>query len=479
MGLVQYPEFISGFNTSRSIAVDCQRLVNWYVELVTSRGGKVTKCLYPTPGYTAYSTLGSGLGPVKTQFSQNGRHFAVSDGILWEVASTGIEINRGVMGTDANEISISSSGIELLIISAGSGYAFNLGFNTLTLITDANFPANAIMGEYLLGRFVVIARNSRSFSNSALNDALTWSVNPNTKASADNILAIAANNNELWLIGEQSTQIWYLTGDATVVFAQRIGAEPLAGTNASFSVIKLDNGLFMMGSDENGFGVVLRTAGYGYAKVSSPELDTILQGYSGIDRTVSSSIQINGHMQLQLYFPIANATWRYDIASNQWYEAAYWNTTLGVYEAYMGRNHVVAFGKHIIGSRADNKLYQLSDSVYTEDGNLIRRLRRAPHLSNEEVEMTYNMFKLVLAAGLGLSTGQGSDPKVMLRYSWNAGSNWSDEIELDAGMIGDYECEAVVWTLGQAKDMVFEITVTDPIPWYILKAILDIFPGLP
>lgn len=480
MGVIPYPEFIGGYSTSRTINLDCQDLVNWYVEYASSRGAKVPKGLMPTPGYASYCTLGASAGAVKAQFYQNDRHFAVSGGVLWEIDSSGVETNRGVVAVDGDPASICASPTQLLIISAGQGYIFTLATNTLTLITSAYFPVNAVMGEYILGRFVAIGSGSVSFYNSSLNDGLTWSVNPNTKSStSDNLLAIKQVNNDLWLIGELNTEIWYVTGDATVIYAQRQGAQPKIGSNAPFSVVPLDNGLFLQGSDENGFGVVLRSSGYGYIKISPPELDTVLQGYPGLANTIGSAVQINGHAQFQLYFPDANVTWRFDIATNQWYKAMYWNAVLGQFEAYKGMNHVAAFGKHIIGSRETGVLYELSDSYYTDAGDTIRRLRRAPHLSNMQEETFYNSIQIDVQPGVGLATGQGSNPIIMLRYSIDGGHNWSDVLELTAGQIGETKWEAKVWRLGSSKDMVFEITTTDPVPWYILQALLDVYPGLP
>lgn len=100
----------------------------------------------------------------------------------------------------------------------------------------------------------------------------------------------------------------------------------------------------------------------------------------------------------------------------------------------------------------------------------IRRVRRAPHAFAGGDWGYYDELEIDLESGVGLSTGQGSDPKVMLRCSRDGGHTWENEQTRSAGRLGDYTRRVVFRRLGRARDMVFELAVSDPVRWVILGA---------
>jgi hypothetical protein len=107
----------------------------------------------------------------------------------------------------------------------------------------------------------------------------------------------------------------------------------------------------------------------------------------------------------------------------------------------------------------------------------IRRLRRAPHVAQEDTRVFYRAFELDLERGIGLATGQGSDPLVMLRLSRDGGHTWGEPLLLEAGRMGDYTRRLLARRLGHGRDVVFEITVSDPVAWSIVGAWLELDAG--
>jgi hypothetical protein len=116
-------------------------------------------------------------------------------------------------------------------------------------------------------------------------------------------------------------------------------------------------------------------------------------------------------------------------------------------------------------------------AAYHLEERPIRRLRRAPHVANENSRVFYRKFELDLERGVGLATGQGETPLVMLRCSRDGGHTWGESIEMSAGALGVYTQRVIARRLGHARDMVFEITVSDPVQWSIVQAWLDLEPG--
>ena len=64
--------------------------------------------------------------------------------------------------------------------------------------------------------------------------------------------------------------------------------------------------------------------------------------------------------------------------------------------------------------------------------------------------------------GVGLTSGQGSDPNVMLRYSTDSGWTWSNQRLLSIGAIGHYNTQVQTWRLGYGRNFVLEFSGSDP-----------------
>jgi hypothetical protein len=111
------------------------------------------------------------------------------------------------------------------------------------------------------------------------------------------------------------------------------------------------------------------------------------------------------------------------------------------------------------------------------EARYIRRLRRAPHVANEQKRVFYRSFELDLERGQALATGQGSDPVVLLRISRDGGQTWGEEIRMAVGRLGAYQARVLARRLGHSRDTVFEIVVSDPVAWSLVGAWLDLEAG--
>ena len=84
--------------------------------------------------------------------------------------------------------------------------------------------------------------------------------------------------------------------------------------------------------------------------------------------------------------------------------------------------------------------------------------------------MFFSQLQIEFTPGVGLQVGQGFDPQVMLRYSNDGGFTWSNEYWVSIGKVGNTKNRAIWRKLGQARDRVWEINFTDPVPCDIIGA---------
>ena len=118
-------------------------------------------------------------------------------------------------------------------------------------------------------------------------------------------------------------------------------------------------------------------------------------------------------------------------------------------------------------------VYQLDQTQSLDvDGQVIRRLREAPDLTEENQRIFYASFELDLEPGLGAQSGQGENPMAMLQLSGDGGKTWGAEMWRSAGALGKYLTRLIWNRLGTARRRVFRLVVSDPVPWRVTAAYL-------
>lgn len=143
-----------------------------------------------------------------------------------------------------------------------------------------------------------------------------------------------------------------------------------------------------------------------------------------------------------------------------------------------GRDIVIPMGSLVLTGTEVYTLVAPPDPVpVAATTRPLRRLRRAPSLVTFGRWMFHQRFELLLEAGRGLTTGQGRDPQLMVRWSDNGGHTWSDEHWVSAGRVGRYRHRAIWRRLGRSRTRVYEVVLSDPIKVAWIHAALDVQAG--
>lgn len=69
------------------------------------------------------------------------------------------------------------------------------------------------------------------------------------------------------------------------------------------------------------------------------------------------------------------------------------------------------------------------------------------------------------------------NPIIWLSWSNDGGHNWSNEVEMNLGKVGEYAYRCIARRLGRARDRVYQIKYTDTAPLRIVDAYLKAAPG--
>lgn len=460
MSLANVPLFGVG-TTGKSVNVNAQKRENLYVEIQSDpeANGLV---LYPTPGLTTLTSFGA--NPTRGVYPKDSRAYMVNGNTLFEVAADGTTTSRGTLLTSGGRVDMVDNGTQLLIVDGTYGYIFTFSNNTLAQITSPNFPACDTC-TFMNGYFVVQKTSSGQFYISALYDGTTWASLDFATAESDpdNLVRVLADSGQLILFGDKTTEFWGDSGAADFPFA-RVGSAAIEwGLAARWSLTKFDSSLMFLRRNRLGAVQVCRMTGTNAMVVSTPELDYVFSRYQTVDNATAYSYMVSGHPMYQINFPTAGESWLYDGLSQAWSRV----TSSG--SRHRGEIQVNILNRPYVTDYANGKVYLLDQSAYTDDGAPIVREFISRHNKNGDPVHIPKLW-LEMEAGVGVQSGQGSDPKVMLQISRDGGHSFGNEVWRSFGAVGKYRQRAIWNRLGHARDWVFKFRVTDPVKTVFVAA---------
>lgn len=452
---------LGGAYQARSSILAADRCVNLFSEAAPSPPGKDAGALFACPGLREKAAIASTTGVMGLK-AANGFLYAVIGGYLYEIDTDYTATSIGAVGA-VQRVTMAENGIELII---STGYLYTFATSTLSQITDAGFPAGNV--DFMDGYFLSNLPDSDQFQISSLYDGSVWDGLDfaSAEGSPDDVIGHIVSHREWWLFGTNSVEIWYNSGDTDFPFSRISGAFIEVGCAAKDSIAKLDNSVFWLGQDERGHGQVWRAIGYNPQRISTHAIEYAISSYTRIDDAYAFAYQQEGHGFYCLNFPSAEKTWVYDVSTGLWHERA--NFAGGEFTRWRANCHAFFNGKHVVGDYESGQLYEL-DMDYHTNGTEVKKWLRSFRLpSSEGDQVRVNSFQLDMQVGNGLTTGQGSDPQVMLRYSKDGGRTWSEERTMATGAIGEYSTRVISRRLGVGRDWVIEVSGTDPVPCAIV-----------
>jgi hypothetical protein len=275
----------------------------------------------------------------------------------------------------------------------------------------------------------------------------------------------------------------------------------------------LGNSFAYVSRNNRGQAQIMQMQGYVPQRISTHAVEnTLANKYIG--DAVAWTYQLEGHEVYVVTFPSLELTWAFDATTQMWHKWLY-TANDNTYQRHRGNCCAVFQGLVIVGDYENGKLYELDKTNYTDDGQNIRRLRRAPHLVTEFQRQYFDELQIQFQPGVG-TTGTSSvtqvdntntiylgdnytitasatltiepektyilatqqpvilsttdNPQAMLRWSNDGGSTWSNEHWTSVGQLGKYTNRAIWRRLGMARDRIFEVSVTDPVNFVIISA---------
>ena len=423
----------------------------------------------------ASTTINSVASPAIVTGAISGTTLTVS-----AVTSGTLRIGQTIDGTGVTDGTIikafgtGSGGVGTYTVSASQTVSSTTIFAmnwTVLPATDGPFQGGGTV-DITDNYFVYNKPDSQLFAASDLLSPITDPLSFASKdGSPDDLVSIIVDRREVYLLGEMSSEVWINSGAVPFPFTRIPGTSTQQGIAAQYSMSRMGNSFAYVSKNNRGEAMIVRMNGYFPERISTHAVETTLVNQN-VANALAWTYQLEGHEVYVVTFPSIGTnglTWAYDNTTGLWHKWLYRNNQ-NEFERHRG-NCCAFFNQQVlVGDYENGKIYQLGRNFYTDDGQTIRRIRRAPHITTDLQRQYFHELQIQFQPGVGISTGQGDDPQAMLRWSNDGGSTWSNEYWTTIGKQGKYLNRAIWRRLGFSRDKVFEVSISDPVKAVIISA---------
>ena len=396
---------------------------------------------------------------------------------------------------------------------ATSETMYALNFSILPS-TDGAFQGADIV-DIVDNYFVYNDPNTQRWAASNILSPITPALSYGNKDGApDNLVSIIVDHREVYLMGEESSEVWVDAGTFPFPFQRIPGTSTQHGIVAKFSVARLGNSFAYLSRNIRGQSQVMLMEGYIPKRISNHAVENTLANQY-VEDAVAFTYQLEGHEVYVISFPTIDLTWAHVISTEMWHKWLLCDNT-NQYHRCRANCSAVFQNMVLVGDWQNGQIYELDPNNYTDNGQNVRRLRRAPHLVTDLQRQYFEELQIQFQPGVGVigaTTPNGtftanliitanqnftigvfdtiiigvpnqiypsqtqSNPQAMLRWSSDGGSTWSREYWVGIGQIGKYKNRAIWRRMGWARDRVFEVVVTDPVKAVIVSSNLKASEG--
>ncbi len=409
--------------------------VNFYA--VPKETGISQGFLQPASGIVQF---GTGPGIDRGGIEWNGGLYRVMGSSLVSIDSAGVATTLGSVGTDGGTVTLDYSFDRLGIRSAGNLFYWN--GTTLTQVTDPDLgTVNDMLwidGYWMTtdGEFLVVTE----LNDPTQVDPLKYG---SSEADPDPILAIRKIRNEVYAANRYTIEVFDNVGGELFPFARNEGAQIEKGTLGRDCICVFMESLAFIGSGRNEQNAIYVAMNGVAQKVSTHEIDLILEGYTDTELAASIVEARNQGSHDFLYIHLPDRTLLYDAGASRDLGAPVWTVMqTGIEETglYRARFFVRAYNKWTCSDPEEARTGYLVDNVSTHWGENVRWEFGTRVVYNDGKGAIFHEMELV---GLPGYVAFGENPYISTSYSLD-GVSWSQDKTIQVGALGNRQ-KRLVW----------------------------------
>lgn len=428
------------------------QLINAYAEQQGS-DAKAPYAVLPCAGLTEFATVTDTPGRGQIELIDLDCVYSAHSTSVYKYTEDGTVTRIGTLpGSDRVQFSRNQANPVQISMSCEAGQ-FYIESDVVKEVTDTDLP-DGVISQDQLGGYTAYLLADRRFFISSINacqtiDGLDYAT---AEQSADPAKRIKADG-DLFIFKTRQTEQWRNTGNADFPF-EPIGTPIRRGILGPQAVAAIDNTMMFIGDD----GVAYRIAGTGaIQRISTHGVERKFIGDENPDSIAGFSFPYEGHSFVN--FTGSDYSRCFDAATQFWhsrhsYQLGYWRA----------RNPVRIWGKTLVQDALSGKIFEIDPESYVEDNQPLIWGMDTPTFHLFPNGGVVDALALDVATGVGLTSGQGSSPKLMLSWSTDGGATFKGNRELSLGTYGN-RVRVTTRRLGRfgEKGIIFRIRVSDPV----------------
>jgi hypothetical protein len=288
-------------------------------------------------------------------------------------------------------------------------------------------------------------------------------------SATDNLVTLYENKEELWLLGEKHTEIWYDAGGTYFPFQRLVSTMMQVGCAAEHSIARFStegqDGLIWLGKTERGENVVVRTVGFSIEVVSTPAISNAIAKYYVVSDAIGYTYQEDGHEFYVLTFPTADDTWVFDGMTQLWHKRLSYDPYAGIWHRHRSNCFLNFQNQRLVGDYQNGCIYQMTRTAYTDAGWPLVAWRRTPHIwdGGARDRLFMSSLQIEFAPGVGNQVSPGHNPEAVLSISRDGGQTFGSEFKKAIGRVGAYLNRCIWRKLSFARDAIIDVKVYSPV----------------
>jgi len=455
---------VGGTHESRTRSVSVQNTTNMYLQLNE----------YSDKPASLQSWYGQKLVDSVPATNERGCHvmneivYRVVGGSLYEVLSDGTHIGvspitgegRVIMDDDGDNLVIVSDKVYIYTASSRAAKVNNnvnlVGVTSVTVINS---------------QFIYTTPKLSFISQPNLPEKVSGLDGIGAESSPDKLVRDYAFNQTIYRFGVRTTEPWYNSGVGQPPIDRLEGQQFSVGCAAINSLAHTDKALYWLGDDK----AVYRVSGNVYDRISDDCLSNAIESYGDVSDALGYTVTLQGQDFYIITFPSANKTFLINekLGSQGWSQLTS-GTNNGVYSA---TDSVQAYGNTYVAS--GGKWLTLERDEYTQDTDTLLRKRTTSEFTCKDFglnndSMVMSRLTLDVEQGVGLITGQGEVPRVMVEVSIDGGRSFPHVSWMELGRLGEYTFRTEVDFMIRGQSFIFRLNISDPVPLTIKGAYLKV-----
>jgi len=452
---------------SRSRPLSSQQTKNWYQQF--SDSGKEKYVLLPFPGLR---TSGNAAGLDRGFHRMAEILYQVKGNSFYQVEANGAHKLRGVI-PGVKRCIMADDGINIFIVSPNQQvWKYSSDTKLITEVTNTNIRG-AQSVDFINNQFLYTFPEWTVVSN----------VGDGSEASGLNIIAEETQpdamvrdfvfDEVIYRCGVRSIVGWYNSGVGSPPIEKLQGRIFNVGLAALYSIARTDEAFYWLGDDN---AVYVSQAG-SKQRISTDAISDTIKGFNVTSDAIGYTYTFQGQNFYTITFPSANKTFTVNesLGQNGWFELSS-GTENGKWQA---SSVVNVYGQNFAADETNGNIYTLDLDTFTNNGEILQRTRVTASVNGDlagakgkRVQMS--RLELIMETGVGLLTGQGDNPRIMIEASYDGGRSWTHGAWAKTGRLGEFVLKVEWFSLRSFMDMMVRVSTTDAVNYSIYSATIDL-----